>query len=142
MLVKTLLAEKSGAIACISPEATISEAAAMMTTRRIGALLVIDEDGALAGIIGERDLVRGMAEVGRIVLDKPVSALMTRRVLCVGLEDSVDSLMAKMTERRIRHFPVMDRGRLAGIVSIGDVVKHKIAEAECEAQALRAYIAG
>jgi len=141
MLVKTLLAEKSGSVACIPPDAGIDEAAALMAARRIGALLVIDDQGVLTGIIGERDLVRGMAEAGKAVLDKPVSALMTR-VLAVSLEDSVDNLMAMMTERRIRHFPVMDRGRLAGIVSIGDVVKHKIAEAESEARALREYIAG
>jgi len=142
MLVKTLLSEKSGPIVCIPAEATISEAAALLVARRIGALLVMGDDGALAGMISERDLVRGMAEAGKCVLDKPVAALMTERVLCVSPDDTIDSLMATMTEKRIRHFPVTDKGKLVGIVSIGDVVKHKIAEAEGEAEALRAYIIG
>ena len=141
MIVKTLLAAKAGPVACVDPDVTIQSAVERLTALQIGALLVTDETGAVVGVFSERDLVRGLAEEGGSVLDRTVADLMTGRVETVGLQDTVDTLMALMTNRRIRHLPVIDRGRLVGIVSIGDVVKHKIAEAEEEAQALRAYIA-
>ena len=141
MIVKTLLAAKSGPVACVDPDVTILSAVERLTALQIGALVVTDDAGAVVGVFSERDLVRGLAEDGGDILERRVSDLMTRRVETVSLQDTVDRLMSLMTNRRVRHLPVIDRGKLVGIVSIGDVVKHKIAEAEEEAQALRAYIA-
>ncbi|HEY2359305.1 MAG TPA: CBS domain-containing protein, partial [Phenylobacterium sp.] len=120
---------------------TVAKAAALLDERRVGAMVVIQDGGAVAGILSERDVVRVVAQKGAAGLDEPVSSCMTREVIFADPNETVDSLMARMTDRRVRHLPVLDDGRLVGIVSIGDLVKRKIAETEAEAQELKAYIA-
>ena len=119
---------------------TVSGAARLLTDRRIGALVVGDESGDIAGMLSERDIVAGIATHGAAVLDQAVSELMTRKVVFCHPRDTIADVMGKMTDRRIRHLPVVDGDRLLGVISIGDVVKQRIAETENEAEALREYI--
>jgi CBS domain-containing protein len=142
MNVAAILKGKSGAIATVRSETSVAEAASLLASRRIGAVLVDGGKGAggLAGILSERDIVRGLAERGAGVLDRPVGDLMTRDVVVTTSSHTIDRVMGLMTERRIRHLPVVDNGALVGVISIGDVVKHRIAEIEREAEALRTYI--
>ena len=95
----------------------------------------------LAGIVSERDIIRALAEAGGAALNQPVSNYMTKDVLVAAPNETIDGMLSQMTDRRIRHLPVCDRGRLIGIVSIGDLVKYKISEVEAEADGLKAYIA-
>jgi CBS domain-containing protein len=142
MNVAAILKGKGGAIATVRSETSVAEAAKLLASRRIGAVLVDGGKGAggLAGILSERDIVRGLAERGAGVLDRPVGDLMTRDVVVTTSSHTIDRVMGLMTERRIRHLPVVDNGALVGVISIGDVVKHRIAEIEREAEALRTYI--
>jgi CBS domain-containing protein len=112
----------------------------MLYARRVGALVVTEGEREVVGIVSERDIVRVVAEYGGAALSRPVSDCMTREVFFAEPSETVDSLMARMTDRRIRHYPVCYDGRLVGIVSIGDLVKSKIAETTAEAEGLRAYI--
>jgi CBS domain-containing protein len=139
MLVRSILRQKGSEVVVVDETATIDEAARMLAEHRIGALVIAPE-GRIQGILSERDIVRGFAERGSEVLVAPVAALMTTVVASCGLDDSADDLMATMTEQRIRHVPVVDGGRLVGIVSIGDVVKHRVAELQVEAQTLHDYL--
>jgi CBS domain-containing protein len=139
MFVRAILQQKGSEVVTIGGDATVADAARTLAHERIGALVVTD-GGDLRGILSERDIVRGLAESGRDVLDAPVRSLMTRRVSTCGLDDDLDTLMSTMTEQRIRHLPVMDGGALAGIVSIGDVVKHRVGELQVEARTLHDYI--
>lgn len=143
MYVESILKGKGANIISVKPADTVADTAKVLARHRIGAVLVCDGDGdgELAGILSERDIVRGLAETGSAILEGPVSALMTRRVVTCSPGDSVDGVMAKMTEGRFRHLPVMSGGSLVGVISIGDVVKERIAETEHEAEALKAYIA-
>jgi CBS domain-containing protein len=141
MTIAKILAGKAGGILSIGPDATLTEAAALLTVRKVGSLVVLAGDGALAGILSERDIVRSCAERGPTALAEPVSRSMTANVLVAAPQDSVDNALARMTDRRIRHLPVLDAGKLVGVVSIGDLVKAKIDEALAEADAMRAYIA-
>ena len=140
MNVETILKTKGRAVVTIAREATIAEAVALLTDRGIGAIVVGDADGAVAGILSERDIVHALAERGPSLLTLPVSALMTRHVFTCRPEDGIAELMSEMTKRRIRHLPVVEGGRLAGIVSIGDVVKNRLDEVETEASSLRQFI--
>ncbi len=142
MNVETILRSKGSAVAKISPQATIREAAALLRRERIGALVVSGDGAKLEGILSERDIVHGLADRGPTLLDTTVEELMTRRVFTCAPRDSVADLMAMMTEQRIRHIPVLRDGALAGIVSIGDVVKHRLDEMEYETSSLRSFIAG
>jgi CBS domain-containing protein len=119
---------------------TIASVADVLTRNRIGATPVADQNGRLIGIISERDIIHGLAEYGDAVLGLPVERLMTRDVVTCSLEDPIVGLMEVMTNRRIRHLPVVENGRLRGIVSIGDVVKQRLAEAQFELDELRRYI--
>jgi CBS domain-containing protein len=103
-------------------------------------MVVVEGDREVAGIVSERDIVRVVAEQGAPGLDRPVSTCMTREVIFATPDETVDFLLARMTDRRIRHLPVVVEGRLVGIISIGDLVKAKIAETQAEAEGLRAYI--
>ena len=116
-------------------------AAKRLSSKRIGAVVVTDKSGHIAGIVSERDIVHALAKEGVECLDRPVSEIMTREVLTCTAGDTIDELMSRMTARRCRHLPVVADGGLAGIISIGDVVKHHIAEVEMEAMAMRDYIA-
>ncbi|HTC17813.1 MAG TPA: CBS domain-containing protein [Stellaceae bacterium] len=140
MNVEAILKNKGRDVVTIAPEATINDAVLLLRRKRIGALVIGGATGP-EGILSERDIVRALADYGARIFDLPVSALMTRRVITCTPKDSVAGLMAEMTERRIRHLPVVEDGVLIGIVSIGDVVKHHLGEVEHEANALRQFIA-
>lgn len=140
MLVAEILKEKGDVVHSIAPRATVSEAAAMLVDKRIGALVVCDAD-QVVGVFSERDAVRAIATDGAASLGRPLSDYMTQEVVFADPGETVAVLMGRMTDRRIRHLPVLRAQRLAGVVSIGDVVKCQIAEATQEAESLRTYIA-
>ena len=140
MNVEAILKTKGRSVVTIGPNATIGEAVDLLSRKGIGAVVVSDDGVRVAGILSERDIVRALAETRGAVLETPVSALMTRHVLTCRADDSIADLMAEMTQRRIRHLPVLDGGRLSGIVSIGDVVKSRLDEVETEASSLRQFI--
>ncbi len=141
LTVETILDEKGRDVIGISADATIRELAALLRERRIGCVVVPDGDGGVAGILSERDVVAGLAKEGPAVLDRPVSSIMTRDVVVCRPADDLLRIMSMMTDRRIRHLPVVVDGRLAGLISIGDVVKARMAELETESESLREYIA-
>ena len=140
MLVSQILRTKGDAVFTVKPAETVAQVAALLNSRRVGALVVLDAD-RVVGIVSERDLVRAVAEMGAEALKKTVSEFMTADVLYADPGETVDSLLSRMTDRRIRHLPVCKNERLMGIVSIGDLVKWKISEVEAEADGLKAYIA-
>ena len=140
MTVKTILARKGHDVASIEPTATLAQAAKLLAQRRIGAVLVLGIEGRVAGILSERDIVRALAERGGAVLDERVDQVMTRKVITCSESDTVAQIMEQMTAGRFRHVPVIDQGRLIGIISIGDVVNHRLHEMENESSALREYI--
>jgi CBS domain-containing protein len=142
MLIGQILAGKGRDVVSTRPDATIAAVAKLLKAKRIGAVVVIDRDGSLCGIISERDLARGLADHGAKLLEMRVSELMTAEVVTCAPDDGIDRLMQQMTERRVRHLPVIEDGKLAGIISIGDVVKHRLQELEAEAHMLHDYIAG
>jgi CBS domain-containing protein len=141
MHVSSLLREKGRTVTCTSPDVTVMDVARVLSVQRIGAAVVTAPDGAVAGIISERDIIRVIGQHGLEALEWPISEVMTRHVVTCRESDTVGHLMQLMTERRIRHLPVVESGRLVGIISIGDVVKHRVAEVEHEAIAMRDYIA-
>ena len=140
MLVKNILGDKGREVISISSDATLSEATRLLSRRRIGAVVVRDETGALTGILSERDVVRAVADESVTALARPVSLYMTRAVATCQETDSIEELMEMMTVGRFRHVPVVDADRITGIISIGDVVKTRIAETVQEAASLREYI--
>jgi CBS domain-containing protein len=141
MTVATILKEKGNAVLTVRGGNTLAEAANILSVNKVGALVAVDERGQVKGILSERDVVRAVAAEGGTALSKPVSAYMTAAVVTCRLTDSINYLMERMTGSRFRHMPVVEDGILIGIVSIGDVVKRRIADTEHEAQALKAYIA-
>lgn len=141
MTVKAILDEKGRDVVTIEPERTLAEAAQFLARNRIGAVVVTRSDGRIAGILSERDIVRALGEEGADALAKPVSATMTREVKTCRESHTVNEVMEIMTHGRFRHLPVEQDGRLDGIISIGDVVKRRIQDAEREAEEIRAYIA-
>lgn len=141
MTVAHILKEKGNAVVSVQDDATILDAMHVLADKRIGAVLVMSDAGAVAGVLSERDIVRGLAVQGPDLLGKPVSAVMTREVITTTPETPIASVMNQMTANRIRHLPVLNGDTLVGVISIGDVVKHRIAETEHEAEALRDYIA-
>lgn len=140
MLVSQILKDKGDLVFTASPHETVAAAAALLHSRRVGAMVIVDGEDAVVGILSERDIVRVIAEKGAAALGEPISACMTRDVIFAAPSEHAHALLERMTDRRIRHLPVVKDGRLAGIVSIGDLVKTKIAEAEAEAETLKAYI--
>lgn len=141
MTVRRILAAKGRDVVTITPVTTVAEAVRLLHERRLGALIIEEASGVVAGIVSERDIVRSLAVHGAAALELPVSRVMTREVVTTVESATIQSVMSEMTDGRFRHLPVVDHGRLAGIVSIGDVVKHRLAEMEDEQQALREYIA-
>lgn len=141
MSVERILAGKGRDVISIDPQSTLAEAARMLNQHRIGAIVVIDVAEALVGILSERDVVRAVAEGGAEALRQPVSSRMTGQVVTCRPNAGIDELMTLMTERKFRHVPIVEGGRLRGIVSIGDIVKQRLAEIETEHRALRDYIA-
>ena len=141
MQVRHLLENKGRDVIGIADSATLAEAARVLAQHRIGALMIQDSGGALAGIFSERDLVRAVAEDGALALSRAIAAYMSRQVTTCSQNDTVEELMEMMTHGRFRHVPVLDeKQRLAGMISIGDVVKTRIAETLREASSLRDYI--
>ena len=140
MTVKAILAHKGNDVVTIEPTATLAQAAQLLAERRIGAALVLGIEGRVAGILSERDIVRALAERGGSVLAERVDQVMTRKVFTCSEADTVAQIMEQMTAGKFRHVPVVDDGRLSGIISIGDVVKHRLHEIESESNALREYI--
>jgi CBS domain-containing protein len=141
MNVAAILRQKGRAVTTAPPTATLLEVTQKLALKRIGAIVVIDARGELAGIVSERDIIRALSEAGPDCLTQPVAETMTRQVVTCRETDTLDELMAMMTARRFRHLPVVMDGALVGIISIGDVVKHHVAEIEMEATAMRDYIA-
>ena len=140
--VSVILGRKGDEVATITPTATLAEAATALTDRGIGALVVSTNGVAVEGVLSERDIVREMARQGPAVLEEPVSMAMTGDVTTCRRDTSTNELIAIMTEKRIRHVPVLDDDRLAGIVSIGDIVKWRMDELADEGQRLREYVTG
>lgn len=138
--VKAVLAAKGSEVATIGRDSTLKDAASELARRRIGALVVVDRDGTVVGIVSERDLVQCLAEHGGEALAQNVEVAMTAEVITADPDLPVLTALAVMTKRRVRHLPVTLDGRLAGIVSIGDLVKHRMERIEAEADAMRAYI--
>ena len=140
MNVKTMLALKGSHVTTIEPTATLEAAVAMLAKHRIGALVVLGADERVIGILSERDIVRALAELGAAALTTPLAQVMTRKVVTCSEAETVGDIMERMTTGKFRHVPVLEQDRLVGIVSIGDVVKHRLSEIEHESAALRDYI--
>ena len=141
MNVNTILNVKGGDVVTVLASTPILEVTKTLAKFGIGSIVVTNEDGTLAGIVSERDVVRAIAHMGVDVTNEPVSEIMTENIVTCDRNDSVDKIMGIMTSKRFRHMPVVEEGKLKGIVSIGDVVQQRIAEAELEANAMRSYIA-
>lgn len=140
MTVAVILGQKGNAVVTTAPTTAVRAVAEMLASHRIGAVLVTAEGGRLEGIISERDIVRAVGLHGGEALDRPVSDYMTAQVVTCTRDESIPGLMYKMTDGKFRHVPVLEQGKVVGIVSIGDVVKHRIAEVEAETEAMREYI--
>ena len=140
MRVTEVLKRKGGTVVTIPPDRSVRELLTLLAEQRIGAVVVSDDGEQVVGIVSERDIVRRLHENGDGILDRAVREIMTQDVHSCGPQDSVDELMSVMTARRIRHLPVLVDGHLVGIISIGDVVKHRIEEGQEERDQLNAYL--
>jgi CBS domain-containing protein len=141
MIVSQILKRKGSQVHTVSRTTSIMEVSCLLASKRIGATVIVDQNGLVEGIISERDIVRGLANYGAKVLDMPVEDLMTRNVITRGAESQIDELRWEMTNSRIRHLPILDNGKLVGLISIGDVVKNRVEELQAEGDMLRDYIA-
>lgn len=142
MLIGQILAAKGAAVVTTKPDATVADAVKLLKEKGIGSIVVSEDGSRIAGIFSERDIARGLADHGAGILDKKVADLMTQEVKTCAPDDGVEKLMQDMTSGRFRHMPVVQGGRMVGLVSIGDVVKHRLHELEAEAHMLQDYIAG
>ncbi len=140
MTVKAILFRKGSSVVTMEPAATLAAAIGTLAQHRIGALVVLGADRRVIGILSERDIVRTFAEFGADALTKRLAQVMTREVVTCNETETAVSLMERMTTGKFRHIPVVERGQLVGIVSIGDIVKHRLGELEQESTALRDYI--
>jgi CBS domain-containing protein len=140
MIVKHILLGRRGNVVTIEPTADLAAAIKLLAERRIGAVVILGADHRIVGILSERDIVRTLAEHGPTALHQPVGQVMTRDVQTCSEADTIESLMGRMTTGKFRHMPVVEQGKLIGIVSIGDVVKSRVEEIEHDAAALRDYI--
>ena len=141
MLVASILKAKGNAVTVAPPETTVGKAVEILKRERIGVIVVVNPDGSVAGILSERDVVHALATAGTDFLEQPISEYMTTSVICCAGSQTLEDLMREMTNRRIRHLPVLEDGRLNGIISIGDVVKYRLGELQAERDALQDYIA-
>lgn len=142
MKISRILQRKAGEIASVEPGRSIPEVVAVLCERDIGAVIVIDEAGQMAGIVSERDIVRALDEHGPDLSGLTAADLMTREITHCAPDQDINHVMREMTEGRFRHMPILDDGRLVGIISIGDAVRARIEELEREREALQHYIAG
>ncbi|MEP0518722.1 MAG: CBS domain-containing protein [Hyphomicrobiales bacterium] len=140
MTIASILSEKGSDVFTITLPKTLLEVCSTLREHRIGAILIVDGSGKLAGILSERDIVRRIADNGPDALNADASTCMTSNVVTCGPEDTIQTAMARMSEGRFRHIPVLEDGKLAGMVSIGDLVKRRIADAEKEAEDLKNYL--
>jgi CBS domain-containing protein len=140
MTVRAILDTKGHQVESIQPGAKLSAAVKVLGEKRIGAILVLNMAGNIEGILSERDIVRVLAERGAAVLDEPVSTVMTKKVVVCRPADTVAAIMEVMTIGKFRHLPVVEEGKVAGIISIGDIVKRRVQDFEHEQEALREYI--
>lgn len=140
MFLEQILREKGQLVYSVAESATLKEAAELLDSRKVGAMVVLNEAGGLIGVLSERDIVRSIAKMGAAALKSTVGEVMTRHVVTARPRDTLEGAMDRMTDRRIRHLPVVEGGRLHGVVSIGDLVKWRIAEADAEIDAIRSYI--
>ena len=141
MTVARILDEKGRDVFTTQPHRTLKEVIGLLAEKGVGAVVVSDASQSVLGILSERDVVRVLAKQGASALDDPVSRYMTPKVITARREDTIDHVRQTMTEGRFRHVPIVEDGRLIGIVSIGDVVKHHVNQLDSERQALREYIA-
>ncbi len=140
MFVSDILAQKGNLVFTVTPDATAAQVARELTARRIGAVLVLEDADTVVGVVSERDLVRIVAAHGPAALEMRARDIMTSDVVTCDPDNSIDEVMAAMTRGRFRHLPVVRHGELLGLVSIGDVVKARLTEAQVETEALKAYI--
>ncbi len=140
MIVKSIIETKGGDVVTLEPSVSLDTAAKLLAARRIGAVVVLGADDCVVGILSERDIVRAISERGAAAIQESVSQVMTRKVVTCALDETIRSVMERMTAGKFRHVPVIEQGRLAGIISIGDLVKHRIVEMEQESDALKSYI--
>ncbi|MEQ1647200.1 MAG: CBS domain-containing protein [Hyphomicrobiaceae bacterium] len=140
MNVIAILKGKGKGVVTAKSGATLMQIAQDLAKLKIGAVVIVGDDGKVSGILSERDIIRVLALHGPIVLEKQVGEIMTRNVVTCSPADTLNELMQKMTDGRFRHLPVVDNGNLVGLISIGDIVKFHIAEVELEANAMRDYI--
>jgi CBS domain-containing protein len=141
MLIAHVIREKGATVHTLPAEATLEQAARELHAKKVGALVVLNAEGGVTGVFSERDLVREVARRGAAALNDSVGEAMSREVITARGDETVDECLARMTDRRVRHLPVVEEVRLVGIVSIGDLVKHRIAVVEAESAAMQAYIA-
>lgn len=141
MDVSAILARKGSEVVTTPPTSTIGDVVAILADKGIGVVIVSSDGVTVQGVLSERDIVRALAARGLETMSLAAADLMSRKVFSCEPKDRIADLMARMTEQRIRHLPVIADGRLSGIVSIGDIVKHRLAEIEDEAEALRQYVA-
>ncbi len=142
MTVAAILKHKGGEVASTNASATLADIAAHLANRRIGAMVVLDNDKSLLGIVSERDIIYALAANGARALSMTAGQVMTRALRTVSLKTSVDEAMGMMTAGRFRHLPVLEGGVMVGIVSIGDVVKARIMQQDHEVDSLKAYVSG
>lgn len=140
MILEQILKEKGGQVFSVAESATLKEAADLLDSRKVGAMVILSEAGAVIGVISERDIVRNIARIGAAALKCTVGEVMTRNIVTARAHETLETAMDRMTDRRIRHLPVVESGRLLGVVSIGDLVKWRIAEAQSEVDAVRSFI--
>ena len=140
MKVSQILTVKGDAVHSVKPDDSIADVVKMLNDKSVGALLVLGDAGEIVGIISERDVIRGLGAKGVALLEHPISSLMTKDVITCDMDRAVDDLMRDMTDHRIRHLPVVENGKLAGVISIGDVVKYRVNELEKESNEMREYI--
>ncbi|MDZ4735390.1 MAG: CBS domain-containing protein [Rhodospirillaceae bacterium] len=142
MNVHSMLSQKGDKVVTARPDTTVIAASRLLKLERIGSVVISSDGVRVQGILSERDIVRGLVERGAELLEMPVSEIMTRTVTTCAPDDDIQDVMSKMTRGRIRHLPVVENGRLRGIISIGDVVKNRLEDLETETSVLRDYIVG
>jgi CBS domain-containing protein len=140
MIVKSIIELKGSDVVTMEPGVSLDVAAKLLAERRIGAVVVLGADDRVVGILSERDIVRAISERGTAAMQEQVAQVMTRKVATCTFDETLHSIMERMTAGKFRHLPVIEQGKLVGIISIGDVVKHRIVEIEQESDALKNYI--
>lgn len=142
MFVESILKNKGSAVVTTHPDTAVTEVATVLVGKKIGLVLVLDEDHTIVGIVSERDIVHAIAQNAGSVQDLSVKDIMTKNVLTCTPDDDLADIMGVMTHKRVRHLPVLNDGKLVGLISIGDVMKHRLEEIEHEEESMRQYISG